>query len=502
MPDLLTVGELIAISHLRTRCLAGALGLARRVSWAQVYDIPDPWEWMSPGELVLANGYGVPAGARAQCEYLTRLDGAGAAGFAISEGHFGPPITDAMLATADRLDLPFLETAWEVSYSSVARAVASAGHDQAAHVLAQAQRVYEALSRATVAGLSGGALITSVAASQACRAVVLDRRTGEPLMTAPDAPVPEPLVHRAAREMLVERSTPVHLIRVEDGEERGVAVSLPLEQAAMLLVSHRAGDEPDGIILRHLGTVAAGELARLRVLRSREQDRGSVILSGLLDGLARGEALVTELGQRGLIGPLQALALDPVPHDPEMRHLYFAAADSGPMPLVLVREDGALVVLPHEERTVERAMAAAGADARAGLSEPIADPSRIRDGIQQARWALRMARATGSRVVRHGHERLAAFLPASAADAHSVVAAVLGPVIAYDTDKGGDLLHSLRVFLEVNRSWQRAASDLFIHKQTLVYRIRKVEELTGLRLDQTDDVTQLWLALRIHQMVT
>jgi hypothetical protein len=35
-----------------------------------------------------------------------------------------------------------------------------------------------------------------------------------------------------------------------------------------------------------------------------------------------------------------------------------------------------------------------------------------------------------------------------------------------------------------------------LHKQTLVYRIKRVEELTGRRLDDTGDVAQLWLALR------
>ena len=52
------------------------------------------------------------------------------------------------------------------------------------------------------------------------------------------------------------------------------------------------------------------------------------------------------------------------------------------------------------------------------------------------------------------------------------------------------------MFLSENRSWQRAAADLHVHKQTLVYRMRRVEELTGRRLDRTEDVAQLWFALQ------
>jgi purine catabolism regulator len=35
-----------------------------------------------------------------------------------------------------------------------------------------------------------------------------------------------------------------------------------------------------------------------------------------------------------------------------------------------------------------------------------------------------------------------------------------------------------------------------VHKQTLVYRMHRVEELTGRDLRDTADVVQFWLALR------
>jgi purine catabolism regulator len=41
-----------------------------------------------------------------------------------------------------------------------------------------------------------------------------------------------------------------------------------------------------------------------------------------------------------------------------------------------------------------------------------------------------------------------------------------------------------------------------VHKQTLVYRMRRVEELTGRRLDRTEDVAELWLALRARDATT
>jgi purine catabolism regulator len=50
--------------------------------------------------------------------------------------------------------------------------------------------------------------------------------------------------------------------------------------------------------------------------------------------------------------------------------------------------------------------------------------------------------------------------------------------------------------LSHDRSWQRAADSLHVHRQTLVYRMRRVEELTGRRLDSSKDLAELWLALQ------
>jgi purine catabolism regulator len=35
-----------------------------------------------------------------------------------------------------------------------------------------------------------------------------------------------------------------------------------------------------------------------------------------------------------------------------------------------------------------------------------------------------------------------------------------------------------------------------VHRQTLVYRIERVEQLTGRQLQSTADVAELWLALQ------
>ena len=56
---------------------------------------------------------------------------------------------------------------------------------------------------------------------------------------------------------------------------------------------------------------------------------------------------------------------------------------------------------------------------------------------------------------------------------------VLGPIEDGEGEYGGELLRSLEAFIEHNGQWERAARELYCHRHTLRYRIRRVEELTG-----------------------
>jgi purine catabolism regulator len=78
---------------------------------------------------------------------------------------------------------------------------------------------------------------------------------------------------------------------------------------------------------------------------------------------------------------------------------------------------------------------------------------------------------------------------------------VLGPVEEGDEEYGGELLRSLEAFIEHNGQWERAAREVYCHRHTLRYRMRKVEELTGRDLSRAHDRIEFWLALRGRELV-
>jgi purine catabolism regulator len=161
---------------------------------------------------------------------------------------------------------------------------------------------------------------------------------------------------------------------------------------------------------------------------------------------------------------------------------------------------------PAEARTAAEAVAEAvlarGRGARFGLGMPEADPRGLRRAYQEARFALEAAApGPGDRgplvatVDDLGSHRL---LLARQEDAalEAISRGLLGPLADYDHRQHGDLVASLRAYLEHNGNWEAAARALGVHRHTLRYRVRRVAELTGRDLDRAGDRVEFWLALQ------
>jgi len=91
---------------------------------------------------------------------------------------------------------------------------------------------------------------------------------------------------------------------------------------------------------------------------------------------------------------------------------------------------------------------------------------------------------------------LLTLLPAEARQAFR--ATLLDPLLAYDAEHGTELVRTLEVFLRCSGSWTKAAEAMFVHVNSLRYRIRRIEELTGRDLGSLEDQAALLLALRLR----
>ena len=318
----------------------------------------------------------------------------------------------------------------------------------------------------------------------------------------PGAPLPAAEVRGSLAAELAARSAgrPAVLRLLRSGR-LALAVPVPSTRAALLVVVPRGDEEPSLALLQHVATIVALEVEKLTAEREHRRRIGSELLASIVEGRVDGAVAAAQLELHGLhADALVVVALErPGPMRSDM---HSRLADRGVAHVLLRRGDTLLVVLDADGPGVDRLLELAGRDAFVGLSSrPVAGVGRVPDAVREARLALRSARAGGRRVVPYG-DNDAPFLPRTVGEASAVVDRILGPLLAYDAEHSSELVHSLEEFLRANRSWQRAAETLYVHKQTLVYRIKRIEELTGRRLDDTADVAELWFALQALELTT
>ena len=92
------------------------------------------------------------------------------------------------------------------------------------------------------------------------------------------------------------------------------------------------------------------------------------------------------------------------------------------------------------------------------------------------------------------HERLLASVPTPVL--RSFTERLLGPLADYDARHNAELLPTLRSFLACDGSWSACAARMYVHVNTVRYRIGRIEALTGRDLSALADRVDFFLALR------
>ena len=506
----LTVRDILAVPGLALRLVAGAESIDRPVRWVHASELEDPTPWLKGGELLLTTGAGAGATPSKQRAYVKRLADAGLAGLGFGLGFSHERLPKALVNAAEQAGFPLFEVPYPVPFIAITEAVFTRLLAEQFDVLQRAVDAEQVLTRAVMDGGGVEGVAGSLARVVGGWVLFLDLHGMALAVTSQAARQRIPRVWEELRASRPE-GTGFSLTLVDRGHHVWVQpVGANGRVEAFLAVGKpRALGHFDRIVAGHALSLFAIELAKSRAVAEAERR----LQGDFFDALAAGSVPAQETG-RGLARfgfaretLVTVLSLE----GGDTSDLAYAAEDlmsrAGGAYLISRNDDGVHILLPADpERQIEQLRATieerSGAGVRLGAGSSV-PPQDVGRSLREARYALQVCRLEGWGSA--GFEDLGTYrLLLSMADPDALRAfadSLLQPLDGYDREHGGELTQSLRAFLQHNARWETAAAELYVHRHTLRYRMRKVEELTGRDLASSFDRMEFWLALRARELM-
>lgn len=533
MADILTLPALESCT-----VIGGATGLDRPVSGVNVMEVPDVWEWVSPGQVLLTTGYPLRDAGADLTDLLTKVAAAGLTGLVLKPHRYVPEPDQATRDLADTLHLPLVLLGDGTGFDVILRQAHSLFLDRRAEALARSERILAALIDLVVSGgsladvcsdlvveVADAAFVTSMDGRILAHATgdgtdwtevtalsCLDRSgrfkvEAEPASVVVPGPLSRlsvPILVRGRHEgrLVVLRrdgldTWDVHVI----GQAAATAALVLTKEAAVAAVENkyrtdflrdaltgRAGDDHE--VIQHAAALGwnLNRPAHVIVAQVGWQDRHPLS--------AADEQSFQERFARAWERSVHAT--DPAAPVGGYSHevVVIIAATPGGTP-----ED-----IHRRVTTIAKAVRGEGGGGRrpftTGISRTITTPTDLPRAYAEATRAAAVGkRMQGIGSITH-FDTLGVFRLLSLVDptelrqfAHETLG-----TIADDTPDAEDLRETLRVLLEHNMNVAEASRLLHFHYNTLRYRITKLEQRLGPITTDPHRRFQVALALHVLQM--
>ncbi len=523
-----------------TELLGGGAGLERRVEWATALRTrPPAFESVKGGEMAF-----VPVRSIKLLD--ERLDLSQVMQSFADHGGVGVAVVGDVPASsiqlADALLMPLLRLPESAHVNEVQQAVVRFILDQRTLLHERQQELHTQLTELALGGAGMPAIVERLAEITE-RAVAWQDLEGTVRHASTGAQQPVVLEaleadHAAVRRWaesvaLLASDPPVHEFRLGSSGLARLVSPVPVRDGIGGLVSVIAPeaelDQVARLAVARAASACAIELDRERAVRSARDEMEGEFVESLLAGTYSSEDVVRQRAERLGFDLDEGTAvlvarLDGAPDtSSRVRHQLLVAGQGwirrrAPGALCTVRGGALAAVVTHQEPIESAALRRLAADLRlecagavgsdavsVGLGRPKPGIAGVRASYREADQALTMGtRLFGSgRVVSFGELGLYRLL--YALQGHSELRDFyddqVRALLEYDKRTGAGLMLTLEAFFRSHGSPTEMAHTLHLHRNTVLYRLRRIEEIGRLRLDDPEVRLNLHLCLRVREVL-
>jgi purine catabolism regulator len=480
----------------------------RRLAGGHVVEMPDPGRWLAADYIALTTGIALKGSASRQQEFVQSVHEAGSAALGFGVGVNFQHIPRAIIARGEQLGLPIVKVPLEVPFREVVTFISRSTLTTGFQDFSRALRLQDYL----LASLEEADAESSLAkrlGELTLGSVAIFRPDGRLAACARRPPVDE--MWRA----ICQSQTAVRL-------DRKRLLSIEVKRGGdpryYLSVSVRDDDRSEayGCEVLKFGARVAQAIAAASSL-SLAQERAA--RNGLLDGLLNATELEPTVAERlrvfsidphattNLLAARESDGLATRPPDEDDSRL-FAAAHACEVifhefhvPYLWRTADGCTVAVWQEGAASGALVAALTGMARAkslsmGFSRSADNVAGLKQALAEAKVALLDAeRRTEPTVV--GYNDLALsdlILTQSPPELTARAESILDPLKC----QRPEMFETLVAYLEHDCDVIACAKAMFVHPNTLRYRLSRIEAILGRSLRSVSTIADLYLALRLQ----
>lgn len=521
---------------------AGSDGMNNIVNSVNIMDAPDIWNWVKPGELILTTAYTVKDDPVLQEELIRNLAASGSSGIGIKTKRFLPEIPEIMKKVADEVRLPILELPLTLSLAEIMNPIISSIAARQSYLLQRSNEIHKALTKEAIE--SGGIhqIIACLGRLTQCPVGCYDTN-GHPISHWLPSNIPgidTDSLQQLGQLLNAKLDDTDELQKSLAQAKNPCTTSVMVDKTEFLLTSfaimssneyfgHISLIQPAGaladincIALEHGCTVAALNFLKQKAVsesrRLRSRDILEHVLFGNLENQGTKEVIQnSKVAQAKRFQCLVIAMQEDLPNINTpiiLNRMYKTTLQlvSAEYPLSLISERAGQIIvllaaaatlnpnalhgqLYHALTTLQKNVSVS-----IGVGTVVSELEAVRQSYDSASTCLTLGRQIkGEGHLTYLHEVTIYYL-LSQLDDSNLLSQVCEPIIAkltrYDNQHNADLIKTLENYLEYDKNVTNTAAALYIHRNTLSNRLEKIQDITGLDLNDHELLFSLRLALR------
>jgi purine catabolism regulator len=548
-----TVQDALNIENLRgAKVVGGANGLDREVRFVNIMEVPDVRKWMKGGEFLVTAGFAFQERPALLDSILDDLKTVGVAAFGIKLGAYFSEIPPKLIEHANRLDIPLIELPRDVPYMDFMLPIFETLMMHQYSVLKRVERTHEQLIDLSLRGEGIIGICRALEQMLETPVFILDKY-GNCMDESTE--YSEASNNDCLRNLEIIDFIHEHHLGKMDGkriwnqipykeEEYLLVIPIEINKAIVsyLVVWERNNniDEISKRAIEHAATAIALDIAKEQAVFDSEQKIRGELLEELIWKRYKNEDAIIKRARFCNLNIRENLAVFVLDIDEFEEYIEknslkdeeqvqsikeeiiqiarrFLSHHLGHTPLLTQRSDSVIGVIPflQDDEEVIRGLFKSiykevvskikGMNVTIGIGRANQGFQRLNESFIEAEQTVRVLRSINDKSGVGFFKDQGAYCILSELRESPLLDAyyndTIGKLIEYDRINNSELIKTLVAYYKSSHNIRETSEEMYMHRNSIIYRIKKIEEITGRSLSSPEDNFDLQMGLKVHMML-